>query len=235
MVTINNLSARIKDKILLNAISCSLLPGRITTFIGKSGAGKTTLLKSIIGLMPISDGQIIVNGKLLNKCLPSQRVKEVGYVFQDFNLFPHLTVLENCMDPLIVNGISLEESKQKAILSLKELEMQDFIKKYSSELSGGQQQRVAIARCLALEPKVILLDEPTASLDPINTDILVTIIKRLAANGLTIGVSSQDMDFVRKIFDRVYYIDTGKIIEFCDNTQVLYNYPNIKQFLQNFS
>jgi ABC-type polar amino acid transport system ATPase subunit len=107
--------------------------------------------------------------------------------------------------------------------------MQDYVNKYPSELSGGQQQRVAIARALCLQPHVLLLDEPTASLDPLNTNILINILKKLATQGLTIAVSSQDMHFVRMLFDRVYYIESGQIVDVCDGTE-----PKINSLIGQF-
>lgn len=231
MATINNLTVKLQNSTVLKDISCSLLPGRITTFIGKSGAGKTTLLKSLVGLVPIAEGSIVINDKQLSSLSNKQRSEEIGYVFQNFNLFAHLSVLQNCVDPLIVHGMTKKNAVQKALEILQQLEMQDFVDKYPSELSGGQQQRVAIARALCLKPRIILLDEPTASLDPLNTDILVVILKKLAAKGLTIGLSSQDMSFVKKVFDRVYYINSGQIVEGCEGIEAIDSCPLIKKFI----
>ncbi|MDR3647376.1 MAG: ATP-binding cassette domain-containing protein [Candidatus Babeliales bacterium] len=219
MVKINNLTVRIKNQVILDKINCTLLPYTITCFIGKSGAGKTTILKSLVKLISPIEGEIVTNDQ------------KIGYVFQDFNLFANLTVLENCIDPLIVNGSNYNDAHQIAINELTKLDMQDYINKYPNELSGGQQQRVAIARSLCLKPNILLLDEPTASLDPINTDALVNILKILAKDGFTIAVSSQDMNFINKIFDRVYYIEKGKILDFCDEINNLNNYLLIKNFI----
>jgi ABC-type polar amino acid transport system ATPase subunit len=232
MLKVKNLTVKIKNQTLLNMISCVLLPGRITTFIGKSGAGKTTLLKSLVNLIPINSGEIIINNKQLQHLNNSQKSEELGYVFQDFNLFNNLSVLENCIDPLLVRKINYNDAKQIAIKELKKLGMETYIDKYTSQLSGGQKQRVAIARCLCLKPRIILLDEPTASLDPDNTKTLVTILKSLASEGLIIGVSSQDMNFVNSILDRLYYIEAGNIINFCENAKSLDKYPMIKHFIQ---
>ena len=232
MVNVKNLTVCINNQTILNDVSCSLLPGRITCFIGKSGAGKTTLLKSLVDLVPITKGEIVINNTQLNSLSYSKRSEEIGYVFQDFNLFSNLTVLENCMDPLRVHGMNFEESQQRALNILEQLGMKDYRDKYPSELSGGQQQRVAIARSLCLKPRILLLDEPTASLDPLNTALLVTILQSLRSQGLTIGVSSQDMHFVKKIFDRVYYIEQGNIVELCDGMDQLNQCKAIQQFVQ---
>lgn len=219
MVSVKNLVVKLQNQEILKAVSCELLPGRITTFIGKSGAGKTTLLKAMAGLVPIASGEII-------------KLERVGYVFQDFNLFPHLTVLQNCVDPLIVHGVDRAKAQLLAQEVLAQLEMQAFMQQYPSQLSGGQQQRVAIARALCLKPQILLLDEPTASLDPVNTDILVKILKKLAGQGLTVALSSQDMSFVRKIFDDVYYMQAGVIWERCDGAAQLAQCPLINQFFE---
>jgi ABC-type polar amino acid transport system ATPase subunit len=232
MVEIKNITTQYDGRIMLDAVSCSLAPRRIVSFIGESGAGKTTLLKTLVGLIPVQEGSIVIDGKPLKPGMIKQRSELIGYVFQDFNLFKNLTVLENCIDPLIVHGISYDQAIQIASAQLAQLGMIDFINRYPSELSGGQQQRVAIARSLCLNPRVLLLDEPTASLDPKNTDILVGILKELAQAGLAIGLSSQDMGFVRKIFDQAYYIEQGRIIEFCDTMQNLPKNPMIKRFME---
>jgi len=232
MIEVNNLTTHYDNQIMLDSVSCSLKPNQIVSFIGESGAGKTTLLKALAGLILTKEGQIIIDGKSLKSIKPKQRSELIGYVFQDFNLFNNLTALENCIDPLLVRRIPYDQAKVRALDQLKLLGMVDFINKYPSELSGGQQQRVAIARSLCLNPRVLLLDEPTASLDPKNTDILVGILKGLAAEGLAIGLSSQDMEFVRKIFDAVYYIEQGRIKEFCDDIQKLSNTLAINHFIK---
>lgn len=231
MVTVKNLSVTINNKTILNSISCTLLPGRITTFIGKSGAGKTTILQTLVGLNKVTAGSITINDQQLDTLTATQRSKEIGYVFQDFNLFPNLSVLQNCSTPLKIHGMQNDQADQKALQILQSLDMQDFANAYPQHLSGGQKQRVAIARALCLQPKVLLLDEPTASLDPFNTDTLVDILKKLAASGLTIGVSSQDMNFVSRIFDQVYLIQDGKILEFCNKKNDVQKCPQISKFI----
>lgn len=245
MVKIKDLTVIIKNQIILNAINCTLEPGRITCFIGKSGAGKTTLLKTLANLIPINSGSITTDTQPPNTNPTNNHPKyaqmpiktDVGYVFQHFNLFTNLTVLENCTDPLLVHAIDYPRAHQIALEQLTRLDMLPHINKYPAQLSGGQQQRVAIARSLCLNPAILLLDEPTASLDPINTDALVNILKSLVSGSLyghqlTIGISSQDMHFVNKILDRVYLIEAGTITDFCDSAQNLDNCPAIKQFIQ---
>lgn len=233
MVTVDKLVVELSDQTLLQELSCTLVPGRITAFIGKSGAGKTTLLKALVGLMPITRGTIMVNNKSLHSLAPRQRSEEIGFVFQDFNLFPHLSVLQNCIDPLMHHAVTYEAAHEQAYRILRELGIDHLADKYPASISGGQQQRVAIARALCLNPKILLLDEPTASLDPLNTDILAGILRKLAAQGLTIGLSSQDMNFVYKIFDRVYYIESGSIVEYCDGIRNLPQSPLINSFLSH--
>ena len=231
MVVVNDISIRLQNKKILQSVSCQLLPGRITAFIGKSGAGKTTILQSIVGLAKFDQGSILLHGQSTALLSGKQRSELIGYVFQDFNLFPHLSVLQNCTDPLRLHGLSLDAARQRALEVLLQLDMQNFIDSYPDQLSGGQKQRVAIARALCLQPKVLLLDEPTASLDPFNTELLIKILKNLAAQGLIIGLSSQDMGFVRAIFDRIYYVQNGTIVEFCDEQNVEHC-PLIQSFLK---
>ncbi len=232
MVTVKNLTVLLQKQKILKDITCSLFANRITLFIGESGAGKTTLLKSIAGLIPCTKGTITVNNKELRSLSPQERCKKIGYVFQDFNLFANLTVLRNCIDPMIVQGIAPDQAQQQAHELLQQLGIAEHASKYPSELSGGQQQRVAIARALCLQPTLLLLDEPTASLDPLSTANLVIILKQLAAQGIALGISSHDMDFVRALFDCVYYIQKGTIKEYCEGKQMLARCATIQKHIK---
>lgn len=231
MITINQLDVIIKGKKIIDTISLTCIPGHITSLIGSSGAGKTTLLKAIAGLVPIAKGSITVDNLPITSLSAYQRSQKVGYVFQDFNLFAHLTALENCIDPLLVHGTLYQDAVQQAQTLLHKFDMLNHCNTYPHELSGGQQQRIAIARALTLNPQVLLLDEPTASLDPANTDILVTLLKQLATSGITIILSSQDMQFVKKIIDCVHYLQNGTIIESCDNPSTIERSSHIKNWL----
>lgn len=226
MVITHNLSLRYsrKESLILNDVSITFPAGRITVLLGKSGAGKTSLLRSIAGLEKPIHGSILIDGKDLSKMPCSQRARNVGIVFQQFNLFPHLTVLQNCMQPLMVNNAIFEdEARTKALAYLKMVEMEALAHRYPMQLSGGQQQRVAIARALCLEPQVLLLDEPTSALDPANTKSLQRLLQQFAAQGLALVISSHDMEFVRNILDRAYLIENGNIIDYYDKKNSMVN------------
>ena len=204
-------------QIILNNISFEIPKGNVTVFIGKSGAGKTTILKCIANIIRNYEGKILVDGKNPRDCTNEENASRVGFVFQDFNLFPTMTVLQNCIDPLLIRGMSKKQAEQKALKYLTQLGMQEYVDRYPSQLSGGQQQRVALARALVLEPKVLMFDEPTSALDPENTQGLVTIMKNLVAQGKTIIISSQDMLFVQAIAQRIFVIENGKIIKMIED------------------
>jgi polar amino acid transport system ATP-binding protein len=232
MVTVTNLTIFLRKKPILTEVSCTLLPGRITLFLGKSGAGKTTLLKSIGGLIPLSSGTITLGHDDITGFTASQRAEKIGYVFQEFNLFPHLTALENCTDPLLLQGTSTSDAQAQATALLTAFGLEKKLDSYPAQLSGGQQQRIALARALCLQPNVLLCDEPTASLDPHNTDLLVTLLQSLAQQGLTIAVSTQDMSFAKKIVDRAYLLEEGTIIEACESKKEHTTSPFLHDFLQ---
>ncbi len=228
---IDNLTVQLNNKSIIRSLSCVFIPSRITLLLGTSGAGKTTLLKTMAGLIPASQGDMRIEHKSIAKLTEKERAEKIGYVFQDFNLFSNLTVEQNCIDPLLVHGLSYEQAYARVQSMLQEFDMGAFTKRYPAELSGGQQQRVAIARALCLQPSILLLDEPTASLDPFNSAVLLSILKRLAAQGITIVASCQDIAFAQTIFDRAYYMQAGTIIEYCDTKNSLAASPLISAFL----
>ena len=223
MLAINNLSLAVTtgnySKTILNNVSCSIPTGRITTFVGKSGAGKTSLLRCIAGLVTNYSGEILLNNQNLAKIELKERAALVGFVAQNYNLFPHMTVLANCMQPLMVTqGMAAAAAESKARALLKTFGLADLAEQYPSQISGGQKQRVAITRALLLGPQVLLLDEPTSALDPENSALLAELLKQLVADGITVVISSQDMSFVRMIMDCVYLMQDGQLVDCFDRS-----------------
>jgi polar amino acid transport system ATP-binding protein len=217
MINGKSLSLKHKNNLILNNITFALEPGRITLFIGPSGAGKTSLLQCIANLNTHYTGTITADGIAIKTLSAKARAHTVGFIFQHFNLFPHMSALENCMHPLItVMGMSNIDAQSKALNKLALVHMQEHSQKKPHQLSGGQQQRIAIARALCLEPKVLLCDEPTSALDPISSKQLALLLKELKAQGIAIGISSHDMGFVRALMDYVYLLENGCIIETLD-------------------
>ncbi len=220
MITIRQLTAHsvkptTKIRPLLENISCDIPTGRITTLIGKSGAGKTTLLRCIAGLQSITQGTVYLEDKNIAHLSTQERATLVGFVFQNFNLFPTMTALQNCTHPLVVvQQLPADKARSKALKILSKLGMEPYLESYPSQLSGGQQQRVALARALALEPQVLLLDEPSSGLDPQNSMILIQILQELCKEeSITVILASQDMAFVRILQDSVYLVIDGEITQ----------------------
>jgi ABC-type polar amino acid transport system ATPase subunit len=204
------------NKLVLNKVSFELKQNRITTFIGKSGAGKTTLLKCIAHLHGEYEGVITYEGQDLKNLSSLERATTVGFVLQQFHLFPHFTALQNCTYALRrVIGLK-DEAEKRALATLTLLGMSPFIHAHPSQLSGGQQQRVAIARALVMQPKILLLDEPTSALDPESKKELEQVLLELHGKGMTLALSSHDMPFIRRIMDRIYYLEEGSLVEECD-------------------
>lgn len=205
----NDVKKKFGQNMVLNGINLEIGKGNIFSVIGPSGAGKTTLLKALAGLIPTDDGKIELDGTTVNS--PS---KDIGLVFQDFNLWPHKTVLENVAEPLILIGKKPRDAAEKQALDLLELvELQDKKDCYPDSLSGGQRQRTAIARALAMNPKVLLLDEITSALDPELISGINRIIRRLAGQGQTMIIVTHDLYFAKEISDKILFLDSGVILE----------------------
>ena len=216
MITFKNVSITYRaDDFVVQNVSAVFATGMCTLLIGQSGVGKTSLLRSVIGLQDYQ-GIIEINGTPLGTLLSSERAHLVGYVFQEFNLFSTLTVLENCVQPLcVVKKMQREEAIACAQSWLIRLGMEKFFKYMPEELSGGQKQRVALARALCFNPTCLLLDEPTASLDSENTAILQEIIGDACVRGVTVVVASHDTEFVRSVADEVYMIEDRSLSKVC--------------------
>jgi general L-amino acid transport system ATP-binding protein len=208
---------------VLKDIDLQIQSGEVVVVIGASGSGKSTLIRCVNGLEHFGDGRLIVDGIELapsedgfgtsRKDLASIR-REVGMVFQHFNLFPHKTVLENVMlAPIRVRRWPRARAETTARKLLERVGLQDHVDKYPSQLSGGQQQRVAIARSLAMEPRLMLFDEPTSALDPEMVGEVLEVMRELARSGMTMIIVTHEMGFAREVADRVIYMDHGKVLE----------------------
>jgi polar amino acid transport system ATP-binding protein len=200
----------------LDNVSLDIYDGEKVVIIGPSGSGKSTLLRSINRLEQIDSGRIVVDGMdLYDPKTDITKVREeVGMVFQAFNLFPHKTVLENLtLAQVVVRKRSKKEAEERAMVLLEKVGLVQKAQSYPGRLSGGQQQRVAIARSLAMDPKLMLFDEPTSALDPEMIGEVLDVMKGLAGEGMTMAVVTHEMGFAREVADRVIFMDAGKIVE----------------------
>ncbi|WP_284641691.1 amino acid ABC transporter ATP-binding protein [Paenibacillus silviterrae] len=201
---------------VLKDIDLSVKQGEVVVVIGPSGSGKSTLLRCINRLETVTDGELNVLGVEVNdrKTDMNKLRREIGMVFQHFNLYPHMTVLQNItLAPIKVGGIPREEAEKTALYFLKKVGIPEKADSYPSELSGGQQQRVAIARGLAMKPKIMLFDEPTSALDPEMIGEVLDVMRSLAKEGMTMVVVTHEMGFAREVADRVIFMDQGQIVE----------------------
>jgi len=221
----------------LKGVSLTVGKGEKVVVCGPSGSGKSTLIRCINRLEEHNSGKIVINGHELTsqvKDIDAVR-REVGMVFQSFNLFPHLTVIENLMlAPRLVRKTSKNENRENAMRLLERVKIPDQAEKWPSQLSGGQQQRVAIARALCMNPEVILFDEPTSALDPEMISEVLDVMTDLAQEGMTMIVVTHEMGFARSVADKVVFMDEGEIVEtgppetFFDNPKS----DRTKQFLE---
>jgi polar amino acid transport system ATP-binding protein len=200
----------------LDGVSFDIYDGEKVVIIGPSGSGKSTMLRSINKLEVIDGGTLVVDGMdLYDPKTDVTRVREeVGMVFQSFNLFPHKTVLENLtLAQTVVRKRSKKEAQERAMVLLEKVGLTGKAQAYPGSLSGGQQQRVAIARSLAMDPKLMLFDEPTSALDPEMIGEVLDVMKGLARDGMTMAVVTHEMGFAREVADRVIFMDAGRIVE----------------------
>ena len=211
---------------VLKGIDMDVHPGEVVCLLGPSGSGKTTFLRCINQLETIDGGRIWVDGDLMgyedrsgtlhrltDKRIAAQR-REIGMVFQRFNLFPHLTALENIMEaPTQVKGEKKKAVRERALALLDQVGLKDKPNAYPAQLSGGQQQRIAIARALAMQPKLMLFDEPTSALDPELVGEVLNVMRELAQGGMTMIVVTHEMGFAREVADRVVFMDGGVVVE----------------------
>ncbi len=216
MVSFKNVNKYFKDLHVIKNTSLDIRQGEVVVVCGPSGSGKSTLIRTVNQLENIQSGEIWVDG--INVADPKTDLNkirtEVGFVFQHFNLYPHLTVLENItLSPIKVKGLPQEEAERKAVTLLERVGLAHKKDAFPSQLSGGQQQRVAIARGLAMEPRVMLFDEPTSALDPEMVGEVLKVMKDLAQSGMTMMVVTHEMGFAKEVADRIIFIDHGEILE----------------------
>nr|WP_016992286.1 amino acid ABC transporter ATP-binding protein [Lysinibacillus boronitolerans] len=216
MIKISQLNKSFGDLHVLKNIDMTVYESDVVCLIGSSGSGKSTLLRCLNFLERKDSGNIIIEGNEVNPRTDDlNKIREkVGMVFQNFNLFPHKTVLENIIEaPVMVKGVNKEKAIIKAKQLLKKVGLEDKSDVYPSKLSGGQKQRVAIARALAMEPDIMLFDEPTSALDPELVGEVLTTMKDLAEEGMTMVVVTHEMGFAKEVADWIVYMHDGKIIE----------------------
>ena len=197
-------------------VSVAVDPGEVLAIIGPSGCGKSTLLRTVNGLEPVDSGQIVVNGREVTSGATNLKDvrSDVGMVFQSYDLFPHLTVMENLLlAPKVVQGADEAEARERALGLLERVGLRAKADARPRELSGGQKQRVAIVRALMMQPRALLLDEITASLDPEIVREVLDVVVGLARDGMTMLVVTHEMSFARAVADRVAFMDAGRIVE----------------------
>jgi polar amino acid transport system ATP-binding protein len=219
---------------VLKGVDLEVRAGQVVCVIGPSGSGKSTFLRCINHLEKVTAGRLWVNGHLVgyreragklhelrDKEVSAQR-QDIGMVFQRFNLFPHMTALENVMEaPVQVKGVRREEARRRGIELLERVGLAERVHNYPNQLSGGQQQRVAIARALAMEPSLMLFDEPTSALDPELVGEVLDVMRGLAGSGMTMVVVTHEMGFAREVGDSLVFMDDGVVVEAGDPRQVL--------------
>ncbi|WP_297208209.1 amino acid ABC transporter ATP-binding protein [uncultured Brachyspira sp.] len=216
MIKITNLHKQFGKLKVLKGIDIDVAKGEIIAIIGPSGSGKSTFLRCINRLEEPTEGDIIINGKsIMDKSTDINLMRrELGMVFQHFNLFPHKTVMENItLAPMKLKKIPKEAAEKKAVELLDKVGLVDKQNAYPNQLSGGQKQRIAIARALAMEPEIMLFDEPTSSLDPEMIKEVLDVMIDLAKEGMTMLIVTHEMGFAKNVATRILFMNDGKILE----------------------
>lgn len=243
ILSIRSLQKSFGSLSVLKDISLSVERGNVISIIGPSGSGKSTLLRCASFLERADGGEILYDGQhamrdgiYASKAELSRFRTRFGLVFQNFNLFPHYSVLKNVSEPPILHGVGREEARERAMTLLKKMGLDGKENAYPCQLSGGQQQRVAIARALAMNPEILYFDEPTSALDPELTGEVLKVIRQLAEDKMTMVVVTHEMPFARAVSNRVIFMDGGVIVEEGDPEEVFGNptQERTKQFLRNY-
>lgn len=224
VLEVKNLRKSFEDNIVLNDLSLSVPDHTATVLIGSSGSGKSTLLRCINLLDTIDDGSIYLDGKEISD--PEINVDEVrkslGMVFQSFNLFPHMSVLDNItLSPIRVHKVSKSQARDEAMTLLRRFDLADKADQYPDRLSGGQQQRVAIIRSIAVKPRLLLLDEVTSALDPVLVNEVLSIVRDLKSDGMAMVLATHEMGFATQVADEVCFLKDGNIVERGPASQVI--------------
>ncbi len=236
-IEVRNVVKSFDDKVVLRDVDLLVDSHEVVCLIGSSGSGKSTLLKCINLLLPIDAGEILLDGGVITdrSVNPNDVRQRMGIVFQAFNLFPHMTVLENItLSPVKVHGISRDEAHDRAHSLLDQFGLLDKIDEYPDRLSGGQQQRAAVVRALATKPELMLFDEVTSALDPELVAEVLGVIRGLKDQGMTMIVATHEMGFARDVADQVCFLDDGVILEKGEPAQIFSEpqQPRTRQFLQ---
>jgi polar amino acid transport system ATP-binding protein len=221
MIHFSNVNKWYGEYRALTDINAEVAKGQVVVVCGPSGSGKSTLIRTVNRLEEIKSGRITVDGKDMHAPMGGAQLNRlrsrIGFVFQSFNLFPHLSALDNVMlSPMHVNGVKRAEAREKAMQLLERVGLAAKALSFPAQLSGGQQQRVAIARALAMEPPAMLFDEPTSALDPEMVGEVLAVMRSLASEGMTMMCVTHEMGFAREVADRVWFMDAGCILESAD-------------------
>ncbi|WP_299839889.1 amino acid ABC transporter ATP-binding protein [uncultured Paracoccus sp.] len=230
----------------LTDIDLSIPPGKVTCLIGPSGSGKSTLLRCINFLEEYDSGEVLIDGQMIGYDAPGKKMsgrklremrRGIGMVFQQFNLWPHMTAQENVAEGLIrVRGLPKAEAASRAAEALRKVGLADRMANHPARLSGGQQQRVAIARAIAMEPKLMLFDEPTSALDPELVGEVLTVMKTLASEGMTMVVVTHEMGFAAHVADQVAFMEAGELVAVDAPSRILHQPEDarIQSFLRTY-
>jgi polar amino acid transport system ATP-binding protein len=239
VIEVKKLNKRFKNLHVLKDVDLKVEKGEVVVIIGPSGSGKSTLLRCLNLLEVPDSGDVIFEGMRINdKNVDINKIRQkMGMVFQSFNLFPNMNVFQNItISPIKLRNKSVEEANKIALDLLRRIGLQDKADYYPSKLSGGQKQRVAIARALAMEPDVMLFDEPTSALDPEMVKEVLSVMKELAYDGMTMVIVTHEMNFAKEVGDRIIFMDGGTIVE--EGTpDDIFTQPKsdrLKEFLSHF-
>lgn len=237
VLEVSNVRKTFGSEVVLQDLTLSVPEHTATVLIGASGSGKSTLLRCINLLEQIDDGAIHLDGtEITDPQVDADSIRrQLGMVFQAFNLFPHMTVLENItLSPIRVHGVAKDQAEAEAYELLTRFDLADKASQYPDRLSGGQQQRVAIIRSIAVKPRLLLLDEVTSALDPVLVNEVLSIVRDLKTDGMTMVLATHEMGFATQVADEVCFLESGRILERGPAQQVISDpqLPQTKEFLR---